>query len=139
MIITMETDYALRILRALLDGEKHTAVEIAAEELIPQNFAYQILRKLAKAGLIRVFRGQDGGCQLSCRLADVSLYDLMEIVNGHNEVAACTDEGYICPWQQANGMCVVHAQLSLLQDKLDKELKAVSLWQLMTGRSSPSC
>ena len=49
MIITKETDYALRILRVLLDGEKHSVAEMSETELIPNQFAYQILRKLSAA------------------------------------------------------------------------------------------
>ena len=45
MVITRETDYALRILRALLDGKLHTAGQIAQDELLPQAFAYKILKK----------------------------------------------------------------------------------------------
>ena len=48
MVITRETDYALRILRALLDGELHTVGEIAQAELLPQAFAYKILKKLER-------------------------------------------------------------------------------------------
>ena len=40
MIITKETDYALRILRVLLDGEKHSVAEMSETELIPNQFAY---------------------------------------------------------------------------------------------------
>ena len=47
MLITRETDYALRMLRVLLDEEKHSAAEMAETELIPVQFAYQILRKLS--------------------------------------------------------------------------------------------
>ena len=61
MVITRETDYALRILRALLDGKLHTAGQIAQDELLPQAFAYKILKKLEKAGLVEVVRGTAGG------------------------------------------------------------------------------
>ena len=57
MIITKETDYALRILRVLLDGEKHSVAEMSETELIPNQFAYQILRKLSAGNLVRVSRG----------------------------------------------------------------------------------
>ena len=39
MIITKETDYAMRILRVLLDGEKHSVAEMSETELIPNQFA----------------------------------------------------------------------------------------------------
>ena len=48
MLITRETDYALRMLRVLLDEEKHSAAEMAETELIPMQFAYQILRKRSR-------------------------------------------------------------------------------------------
>ena len=66
MIITKETDYAMRILRVLLDGEKHSVAEMSKTELIPTQFAYQILRKLSAGNLVRVSRGALGGCALSC-------------------------------------------------------------------------
>ena len=77
MIITKETDYAMRILRVLLDGEKHSVAEMSETELIPTQFAYQILRKLSAGNLVRVSRGALGGCELSCDLDATSLYDLM--------------------------------------------------------------
>ena len=81
MVITRETDYALRILRALLDGKLHTAGQIAQDELLPQAFAYKILKKLEKAGLVEVVRGTAGGCRLSADLTGTSLYDLMKAMN----------------------------------------------------------
>ena len=80
MIITKETDYALRILRVLLDGEKHSVAEMSETELIPNQFAYQILRKLSAGNLVRVSRGALGGCELSCDLDATSLYDLMGVM-----------------------------------------------------------
>ena len=80
MIITKETDYALRILRVLLDGEKHSVAEMSKTELIPTQFAYQILRKLSAGNLVRVSRGALGGCALSCDLDATSLYDLMGVM-----------------------------------------------------------
>lgn len=138
MIITKETDYALRMMRALLDGEKHTIVDIAAKELIPQKFAYQIVRKLSLAGLIRVLRGQDGGCVLNCELDQVSLYALMHAVDDKGQICACTGDAYVCAWRQENGGCRVHSQLCAIQAKLDQELKAINLQTLLTDEPASS-
>ena len=67
MLITRETDYALRMLRVLLDEEKHSAAEMAETELIPMQFAYQILRKLSTGELVQVSRGASGGCMRADR------------------------------------------------------------------------
>ena len=66
MLITRETDYALRMLRVLLDEEKHSAAEMAETELIPMQFAYQILRKLSAGELVQVSRGAAAGCPATC-------------------------------------------------------------------------
>ena len=63
MLITRETDYALRILRALAPGSCLTVGEIAEKESLPHKFTYKIMKKLEKAGIIRIIRGVNGGCQ----------------------------------------------------------------------------
>lgn len=103
MIITKETDYALRILRVLLDGEKHSVAEMSETELIPNQFAYQILRKLSAGNLVRVSRGALGGCALSCDLDATSLYDLMGVVGERGILCACMEPGYECRWQDKHG------------------------------------
>ena len=61
MLITRETDYALRILRTLQNEKQLTAAEIAKEEQIPQQFAYKILKKLKTGHLVNIYRGITGG------------------------------------------------------------------------------
>ena len=122
MLITRETDYALRMLRVLLDGEKHSAAEMAETELIPMQFAYQILRKLS-------------ACRLSCDLRGVSLYDLMVVMGEHDVLCACMEPGYDCRWQSEHGKCAIHCQLTELQRKQDEAFRAVSLHRLLTGEA----
>ena len=125
MLITRETDYALRMLRVLLDGEKHSAAEMAETELIPMQFAYQILRKLSAGELVQVSRGAAGGCRLSCDLRGVS----------HDVLCACMEPGYDCRWQSEHGKCAIHCQLTELQRKQDEAFRAVSLHRLLTGEA----
>ena len=44
MLLTKESDYAIRIVRALKDGNKIRARDICEEEEIPEAFAYKILK-----------------------------------------------------------------------------------------------
>ena len=122
MVITRETDYALRILRALLDGKLHTAGQIAQDELLPQAFAYKILKKLEKAGLVEVVRGTAG----------TSLYDLMKAMGERGNLSSCMDPAYQCPWRSCHGGCTVHCKLAEIQNKLDEELRAHSLQEILT-------
>ena len=98
-MITRETDYALRLLRTLRDGERRTAAEAAERELVPQSFAHKILKKLARAGFVEVARGAEGGCRLSAELNRVTLYDLMTAMGEDSRLSSCMDPTYSCPWR----------------------------------------
>lgn len=130
-MITKETDYALRLLRALADGERHTAADLAEGELVPQPFAYKILKKLAKAGLVQVTRGAEGGWQLAADLEKTTLLDLMTAMEEDRSLSACMDPDYRCPWQARHGRCSVHCRLADIQRRLDRELRSHSLAQLL--------
>ena len=133
MVITRETDYALRILLALLDGELHAAGEIAQSELLPQAFAYKILKKLEKAGLLEIRRGTAGGCRLTADLDQTSLYDLMLAMGERSDLSACMEPDYQCPWRSSHGGCGVHCKLLEIQRKLDAELRSHSLREILAG------
>ena len=132
MLLTRETDYALRVLRSLLDGEQRAVGEISQQQMIPQQFAYKIVKKLSRAGLVQVSRGVDGGCRLIKDLKTVSLYDLMAIMEARSDVNACMDPNYTCPWREQNGGCCVHEKLNGIQRRMDDELRACDLLSLLT-------
>ena len=131
MLITRETDYALRILRALRDGHLHTTSQLSDEELLPQSFTYKLLKKLEKAGLVQVTRGTAGGCRLASDLSSTSLYDLMTAIGEHSSLSACMDPNYACAWRSCHGGCTVHCRLMDIQEKLDNELRSHSLQEIL--------
>ena len=133
MVINKETDYALRILRALTDGELHTAGQLSQEELLPQAFTYKILKKLERAGLVEVVRGVAGGCRLAAAadLGKTSLYDLMAVMEESSSLTACMDPQFQCTWRGRHGGCAVHGNLMRIQEKLDQELKGHSLREIL--------
>ena len=132
LLITRETDYALRILRALSGGEQVTTADICQRELLPQQFAYKILKKLERAGLVQITRGTIGGCRLIADLKKVSLYDLTEIMETDQRISTCMQPGFQCAWRQKCGSkCMVHNQLLQIQSVLDTELRTHSLHQML--------
>lgn len=132
MLLSRETDYALRILQNLVDGERKSVGEISAEELIPQQFAYKIIKKLSRAGLVDVTRGVDGGCKLVADLERVSLYDLMLATDGICEVNNCMDPSYQCSRRNKKGGCSTHIKLMSVQRKLDEQLRSCNLKSLLS-------
>ena len=134
VLITRETDYALRILRALADGGRMTTEEICREEQLPRQFAYKILKKLERAGLVGISRGAEGGCHLRADLKRVSLYDLTSVMGGDRAVSACMQAGYRCGRRESSDTgCQVHLQLLEVRRALDRELSSRSLYRMLYG------
>lgn len=135
MLITKETDYAMRILRALASGQRLTTTELAKNEQVPKQFAYKILKKLQKSGLVTILRGTDGGCILAKDLSTVTLYDLMQAMEEDHALISCMRNDYECQWRQTRKGCVCHAHehLAAIQENLMQELSAHSLQQILFG------
>jgi Rrf2 family protein len=134
MFITRKTDYALRIFRTLADGERHTVSDICRKEVIPQQFAYKILKKIEQAGLVKISRGAQGGCVLVSDLRKTSLYDLMNVLEEDPAISSCVKDGYDCEWKKQCVMqCIVHKQLTHMQEFINEELRRCSLHKLVWG------
>ena len=137
MIITRETDYALRILRTLGDGQRHTMKSLCQQEAIPQQFAYKIIAKLAKAGIVHNARGSNGGCRLSYDLKELSLYELLEIMGENYRINACMQPGYECTWEKKCGTaCEIRRKLGKIQKHLYEELANHSIYFLVSGETA---
>ena len=131
MLISRETDYSIRILRSLGSGEKFTADELCKKELLPNQFAYKILKRLQKAGIVEILRGAEGGFRLNVDLQKMSVYDLVEVMQAGRLIGSCMDGEFECDWRKREGKCKVHNHLGIIQKKWDDELKGISLHQLI--------
>lgn len=121
MLLTRENDYAIRMLRAMRDGQKHTMKDICQEEEIPEAFAYKIVRKLQKAGIVEVERGAAGGCRMSRSLTELTLYDVVVAVDEEPVIMPCLRKS--C----SRNACKVHMELAQIQRVLMRELKERTL------------
>jgi Rrf2 family protein len=128
MIITRELDYAIRIVRNLQGGNKTSTPDICREEEIPLHFAYRILKKLDRAGVVNISRGKDGGVTLACDLGTLTVYDVMEAVGSRTYVNACLQPGYVCEYRKShNGKCGAHTHMMSLQNDIDELLRGKSV------------
>lgn len=85
MKLNQATDYAFRMVlhMALLpSGSKITGAVLAEHELIPERFWLKIMRSLIAAGIMKSFRGVDGGFALNRSPQEISLLDVIRAVEG---------------------------------------------------------
>jgi Rrf2 family protein len=122
------------MVRALMDGQKKTLALICQEEMVPQQFGYKILKKLARAGYVVIRRGKEGGYLIADTIGEKTLYDLTKVMENPADVSPCLMPGYICEAHKKEGIsCKINRGLSKLQQVIDKELQAVKLVDLFTG------
>lgn len=108
MNVTRRCDYACRILRAIyLNDTDHISVaDIAEAENIPYAFARSIQHDLTKGGLVKTLRGSQGGLKLDCDPSQVTLNELIELIQGPISVAICAVDPEYC---QKKETCSFHS------------------------------
>jgi len=132
MVINQGTDYAFRIV-FFLAKHKHRiveAIEISSREEIPERFLFKIMRSLVKAGIVKSYRGKNGGFTLGREPKDITLNDVLEAIEGPVTVNACLRDASKCT-KDASGYCVIHRRLAQLRWDIVEKLKAVDFETLV--------
>ena len=87
MNLSAKSEYAcLAMLQLAMDyasSEPLQAGRIAREHGIPSTFLVQILHELKRAGLVTSTRGASGGYRLSRSPVEISLADVLDVVEGN--------------------------------------------------------
>ena len=108
MRISAKAEYACLAVIALAqrrqDDRPVPIREIAESQGIPETFLTQILLKLKGAGLVLSTRGSSGGYRLARSPEDISLGDVLRVVDGY-ELTPCEHHGPAGPvlaevWEQ---------------------------------------
>ena len=110
MRITQEADYALRIVCLLAEKNRMLdATTIAESAYITQRFALKILRKLVLGGLVRSYKGANGGYELAEKADDVTMKDVIELIDGEIAISKCLMEDHVCSKQgEKKSACTIH-------------------------------
>lgn len=129
MLFTRETDYALRIIRVLKDGGTFNVKSICQKEMIPEAFTYKILRKLQKTGVVNAFRGTAGGYYLMKPVAELTLYDVILMIEPDFALTHCMNKE--CIRNPEKNPCGVHRELVRIQNNVIQDLKRKSLDEIL--------
>jgi len=120
MRITRETEYAIRMLRALTDYEIKAVKTICDEENIPYKFAYKILKKMERRNMVKAFQGSRGGYRLNKEISKISMLDILEMNPKNLQFAnRCSCAG--CT--KNTGECGVNNEFTLLKDTISLEFR----------------
>ncbi|WP_411681034.1 RrF2 family transcriptional regulator [Clostridium thailandense] len=135
MRITQEVDYSLRVifyLSKLGYDKKIEAKFISEHENIPLRFLLKLLRKLTHAKIIKSYRGVNGGYALNMLPKDITLKDVIEVIDGPIYMNRCLCDPSYCNLNRAD-KCDVHFALAKVQNNLINDLKSINFDDILNG------
>ncbi|MBS3969655.1 MAG: Rrf2 family transcriptional regulator [Clostridia bacterium] len=133
MVLNQATDYALRITLFLAKQEEGQIVEasvIRSTELVPERFLFKIMRNLVKAGIVKSFRGKRGGFMLGRNPEDITIYNVIEALEGPIVLNHCLIDIDKCN-KDAAGYCVIHRELAKLRNELIDRMQGINFKMLV--------
>lgn len=135
MKITQEADYGLRVvlyLSKLECGDRIDSGTMAEHNRIPLRFLLKLLRKLVDSGIVKSYRGVNGGYALNKLPEKITLRDVVEAIDGPVCVNRCLVDPEFCNAKH-KGTCEVHRALEGVRQKLLSELDKVNFKGLKNG------
>jgi len=133
MLVTRETDYAVRCVLYLAREKDHIAnvSEIAHAMHIPKTFLAKILQRLIRKGIIGSLRGMHGGFKLAKKNTDISLLDIMEAIQGPASINVCAVDSKKC---QLSSLCTVHPVWVDIRKHVENRLSKETIDKLLEKR-----
>lgn len=134
MHITLEADYAVRIVHCLAESrQRMDAKNISAQTGVTLRFSLKILRKLVAEGLVKSYKGTKGGYELAKPPEEISLANVIETVEGKYVLSRCCcedDDGYQCSRTNDGCVCSFHKVYSDISQLVREKLEEVKFSQM---------
>jgi Rrf2 family protein len=98
-LITRDTDYSIRALIYIASNKDRiiSITELVKELDTPRPFLRKILQSLSTSGVLKSYRGKNGGFELAGKPEKIRLLDLMEIFQGKFKLSECLFKKELCP------------------------------------------
>jgi Rrf2 family cysteine metabolism transcriptional repressor len=128
--------------RAVFEIARHfgkgpiTIKEISERQGISFSYLEQILHKLGKAGLIESVRGPSGGYLLGRKPQELTIGDIVRVLEGPIALSHCLEPGESGDCYQADD-CVARMVWAKVGEKIEKALDSISFQDLLQNRKEP--
>lgn len=128
MRITLESDYALRIVSALATDENVIdATALAERTSVTQRFALKILHKLVQADLVISYKGSKGGYKLKKSPDKITLKEVIELIDGPIAIVRCLGNGESCALNTDKTACTYHHIFDKISIDLASKLQNITI------------
>ena len=128
--LSKKADYALIAMKHLAtrpDGGSASAREIAGQYDIPLELLAKVLQRLTRHNLVTSHQGTRGGYRLARPVAQISVADIIQAIDGPLTVTACSTESENCDQYEK---CSVRDPLWKIKDRIIAALASCSLQEI---------
>src|SRR3990172_10471045 len=136
MQISRQADYGIRAMievAGLEPGATTRTKDVAREQEIPLVFLTKIILQLVRAGLLRSYRGANGGIGLARTKEEITLREIVEAIEGPIALNRCVLRAGECPRDKT---CPVHKTWVTAQETLVAQLESTRLSDLVMAENA---
>ena len=131
-VIRRNTDYGLRMIVALAkhsgNGKSISASQLVREGNISYEVGRKLLQRLRDAKLVKSVMGSNGGFQLNRKPSEISLMEVVNVLQGEVHLNKCMADDYVCEFESE---CQVNTRLAPLQRHIADYLENVTLEEIL--------
>ena len=131
MKISTKGRYGLRVLLDIAlhqEGGPVILRDIAKRQKISEKYLWQVINLLKSAGLVTSVRGAKGGYALAKPPIQISILEVISILEGPVTIVDCVDSAENC---SRSTTCVTREVWKLIEDNLKKTMAGITLQQLV--------
>jgi Rrf2 family protein len=131
--LNRKLEYALMALKYMsqkIPGELTSAKEVSDSFSTPFDATARVMQAMAQRGLLRAEQGAFGGYQITKDLSKVTMFQLLEIIEGPINVVKCLSNSK----EETCGnhsKCNILSPVQLLQSKLNDFYSGITLKELL--------
>ena len=128
MRITLESDYALRIISALAKHEGVVDAKTLSEQTqVTLQFTLKILHKLVRSELVKSYKGIRGGYSLRLPPEEITLKRVIEEIDGPIAMVRCLDSSEGCSLNQEKTACIYHHIFDTISLDVSRKLAGITI------------
>ena len=137
MRITLESDYALRILTELAEHNDVVDANTLSEATsVTIRFTLKILNKLVKNGFVSSYKGARGGYKLKLPKEQITLKSVIELIDGPIVIARCLETSEACSLNKDKTSCTYHHIFNTISLDVAKKLEAITIADVINRKFS---
>lgn len=132
--VNRKFEYALMAMKYMsqkIPGELTTANEVAEKLSVPFDPVAKVMQILAQNEVLKVTHGVNGGYQILRDLGKVSVFDLLQMIEGPMALVKCIQGEEYC---EISGHCNVASPMTVLNQKMNSFYQSLSLKEILINK-----